>query len=208
MTAFRYMAYAAPLAVGFGVAGALALAGGKSRACRFAAALGVLLGVLAVLAAASFTEEESFRVFLPVAVLLAALAAFVAGVFVFFASLGCAPAVCQVAAGLAVAALMSTVFCFGPVLERAQETGMPGDELSRHLTFALDVNPFMAMGYSVFHHELLLSPSLYRLGLADYPHAAPVWQRTAAGYAAAGTILLAAALGVFALRRRLQGAAS
>ena len=200
MTLFRYLAYVAPLAVGFGVPAVLALTSAAPVRRRMVAALAVLGGVLVVLGAAALTE--SARAFGQVALLLAGLAVLVAGFFQLCAAFRLPPEMCQIVASLLVVALMSTVFCFPPVLEHALEVGMSGDDISRRITLALDVNPFMVMGYSIFGHELLHSPTFYRLDLADYQFAPPRWQGTALGYALAGFSLFAAALGLTALRLR------
>ncbi len=200
MTIFALLAHLSPLAVGFGVPAALALTWRRPLRRRLVAALGVLGGVLAVLAAAAVTE--SLRALIAVGLLLAGLGVLVAGLFAFAASFRLPPEICQIAAGLVVVALLGLIFCFGPVLRHAEEVGMSGDEIDRRITLALAVNPFMVLGYSVFNEDPLVSPRLYPLGLRDYRYRPPRWSRTAAGYALAGFVLFAASLGLTALRLR------
>jgi hypothetical protein len=201
MTFFRFAAYLAPLAVGFGVAAALALSAGKPWRRRIAAPLGVTGGVLLLLAPMAFTESLSS--FGRLAALLGGLAALVAGTHLFFEALRLPAPACQAAACLVVVALMTTVFWFGPILEHAEETGAPAGQIHRRITLALDANPMMVTGYSVFGEDPLHDhPVFYRLGLADYQHGKPSWDRTAPAYAVAGFALFAASLALVALRLR------
>jgi hypothetical protein len=206
MSLFAFLAYLSPLLAGFGVAAALALAwpGGVRR--RLAAALGVAGGVVVLLALAAI--GDSFKAFGPVALLAGGVSGLVAGVFCFCAAFRLPPEVCQIAASLVVVALVGSVFLMGPVLENAEEVGMPGEEISRRITLAVGVNPMMVMGYSVFaDRDLVREPGLYDLGLADYPFVTPEWGRTALGYVVTGFMLFAAAMGLTALRLRFARSA-
>lgn len=202
MTLFRYVAYMAPLAIGFGVAAALAFTWEKTLRRRILASLAVAGAVLVFLAAAAITE--SFPAWVAVSAVVLGLAVLVVGLFCLAAAFRLPPEACQIVASLAVVGLMGTVFCFGPVLHHAEEVGMPGDEIYRRITLALDVNPIMVMGYSVFDDPLLHKPAFYGLGLADYQHGTPRWRVTAAGYALAGFVLFAFSLALAALRLRLS----
>lgn len=203
MTFFRFVAYLAPLAVGFGVPFALAVTRGKPPVKRALPAVGVLAAVLLLLGLGAF--GESLAAFVAVSLLLAAFGALVAGFTLLAEACALGPEASQVAAGLLAAFLMSTVFWFGPVLQHAEEVGMPMDAISRRVMLALDVNPAMATGYSIFGSDWARSPGLYRVGLHEYPFAAPRWGSTAAGYALAGAFFFALAAGVRELRRRWAG---
>jgi hypothetical protein len=201
MSLFRYAAYLAPLAVGFGVAAALAATWDRPVKRRLDVALSVTGGVLVLLALAAVTESAAALG--KVAALVAALALLVAGIFALAAAFRLPPAVCQIVASLAVVGLMSTVFLMGPVIDHAERVGMPGDEIYRRITLALDLNPVMVMGYSAFGTDWLHG-RLYGLGLADFQHGTPAWDATSVGYAVAGFACFAASLGLTALRLRLM----
>lgn len=202
MTFFHFAAYLAPLAVGFGVATALALSAGKPLRRRIAAPLGVTGTLLLLLAPLAFTE--SFSAFGRLAALLGGLAALGAGTYLFFEALRLPAPVCQVAVCILVIVLMSTVFWFAPILEYEEETGATAERIYRRVTLALDANPMMVTSYSVFGEDPLHTyPVFYRLGLADHQHGRPSWDRTAPGYAVAGFALFTASLALVALRLKL-----
>jgi len=199
MNVFRTLAYLAPLAVGFGVAAALALTRGRPVRRRLVAALCVLGVVVAALGLAAFAESAG--AFMAVSMLMAGFALLTAGFFLFCEACGLPAGACQVAAGLVVAGLLGTAFLFGPVLRQAEESGMPMEDISRRITRTLEVNPFMVTGCSVFGRDPTHWRTFYPLGLADYPSAPPRWRASAAGYALAGFAFFAGAVLLAALRR-------
>jgi hypothetical protein len=197
----RVLAYLAPLAVGLGVPAALALARQKPPRRRAAPAALVLGATLAVLSPLAFSE--SLSAFLKLAILLAGFSALVAGAYLLAEALGGSPELAQVAAGLLSIGLLSTVFWFKPVLADAEERGLSEAEIAGRIDLALEVNPFMVTGYSIFGDSLLHRASLYPIQIEDFKHSYPRWGATAAGYAGAGLAFFLAALGAGALRRRL-----
>jgi hypothetical protein len=197
----RVLAYLSPLAVGLGIPAALALGRLKPPRRRFAQSAAVLGATLLVLSPLAFSE--SLGAYLKLGLLLLGFAALVAGAYLLAEALGAAPELSQVAAGLLATALLSTVFCFKPLLVQAEERGLSEEQIARRIDLALDVNPFMVTGYSIFHDSLLHRASLYPLQIEDFKHSYPHWGKTAAGYAGAGLAFFLAGLGARALRRRL-----
>ncbi len=205
MTLFHALAYLAPPAAGLGVAAALALTRGRPVRRRLVAALSVLGAVVVALGPGAFTG--SFGAFLAVALVAAGFAALAAGFFLFCEALRLTPEACQVATGLVVAGLLGTVFLYEPLLRHREQTGASMEKISREITRTLDLNPFMATGYSVFRRDLLRSRTFYPLGLEAYPFGTPSWKASAAGYALAGFAFFCGAVGLAALRRRVRSAA-
>jgi hypothetical protein len=193
---FRFLACAAPLLSGFGVAAALAFTRGLPARRRAAWTAGVHGAVLGVLLLASFADSPAF--FPPLAVLLSAFALLVAAVHLLLESFGARRELCQLAASLVVALLVGSVFLIEPVLENAARVRLPADAIGSRITLILSVNPFMTTGLSILGQDLLHWPAFYRLDLAAYQHAPPRWGASALGYAVAALVLGAAA----ALRRR------
>jgi len=118
-----------------------------------------------------------------------------------FAALGAAAhrAAGQVASGLLVVALGSTIFLAGPIVRDALDRG--GDASAR-LETLLAVNPYAVLDASVFGRDVLREPVMYRQNhVADYLQTAryPSWGRTAVGYLLAAALL--AAVGEWRRRR-------
>lgn len=201
---FRTLAYLAPLVLGLGVGAALALTSGRTPLRRAAWAAGTAGGGLVLLAAAALAGGGPGTI-VPLGALVGAFLAFAAALYLLAEQLALPPEGAQLVSGAAVIFLMSTVFFLGPVVRHAEEAGLPGDEIARRIEWALEVNPFAVMGYSIFGAALLHEPALYRTGAADFPHAWPRWGATAAGYALAALALGGAAAGARALRRRAFG---
>jgi hypothetical protein len=201
MNLFRLLAYLAPPAAGLGVAAALALTRGRPPRRRLVAALAALGAVLLLLGLASFAE--SLRAFHAAALLTAGFAILMAGFFLFTEALRLPAEAGQVLSGLLAAALLASPFLFAPALRRAEESGASMESISRGVTRALEVNPFMAAGYSIFGRDLLRSRTFYTLGLEAYPFAPPRWGASAAGFALAGFVMFSAAVCLGALRLRL-----
>lgn len=200
MSVFRTVAYLSPLIVGFGVAAALALTAGRPPKRRAAAAGGVLGGVLFLLLVASFAE--TVKLWFPLALLLASLAALVAGVFLLCESARAPREVSQIVAGLLVCFLMATLFIFGPIIRDTADAGASGEAIARRISLAMDLNPFFVMGYSIFGEDHLYLPVFYKTDLAGFQHEKPSWPATSAGYALAGAALGALALGLRRVTKR------
>ncbi|HLY12094.1 MAG TPA: hypothetical protein VKW04_22520, partial [Planctomycetota bacterium] len=111
MPLFQVLAYLSPLLVGFAVPAALSLTWGSPPTRRVAAAGGAVLGLLALLLAASFTDSP--RHWLPLSAVLASLGLLVAGIYLLAESARLPRELCQVLAGLALCFLMSTLFWAG-----------------------------------------------------------------------------------------------
>ncbi len=194
MTAFRFMAYMAPPAAAVGVAAALAVTRGRSVRRRIAAACSAHGAVLLALCPAA--AGESPAALHAVVLVTSGFALLSAGFFLFVESLRLPPEACQVAVGLLTAGLLGSVFLVAPALRHAEESGAAAELISRRIAGALDVNPLMVIGYSVFGCDLARSRAFYPLGLADYQFSPPRWQSSAAGYALAGFVFFAGALAV------------
>jgi hypothetical protein len=194
MSFFRTLAYLSPLIVGFGTAAALALTAERPPKRRAIAVGGLLLGVIGLLFLTSFAESP--RMWLPLSLLLLSFAMLVAGLYLLCESARAPREVSQVIAGLVVCLLMSTLFCFGPVIRNSADAGATGEEISRRISLAMDLNPFFVMGYSIFQSDLLYLPVFYRTDLAGFQHAAPSWPATSAGYALAGVAMAAISAGI------------
>jgi uncharacterized membrane protein len=194
MSVFRTLAYLSPLIVGFGVAAALALTADRTPKRRAIAAGGVLLGVLVLLFLTSFAESPGM--WPPLSLLLLSFAMLVSGLYLLCESARAPREVSQIVAGLVVCFLMSTLFCFGPIIRNSADAGASGEEISRRISLAMDVNPFFVMGYSIFQSDLLYLPVFYRTDLAGFQHGKPSWAATSAGYALAGAALAALAAGI------------
>ena len=197
---FRVLAYLSPMAVGFGVAAALALTEGASPKRRALAAGGVLGAAVAILAVAALSE--SFRAFAKVSVILASFSALVAGLYLLGEACRLPREITQVGACLVVVALVSSVFWMGPFIREAADVDPGGQATYRRISFALAVNPYIVMGYSVFGFEPLHSDALLPLGLHDYQFGRPGWGSTSSGYALFGLLCFGASRGLTALRRR------
>ncbi len=197
--AFRLIAYLAPLAVGFGVAAALALTTGSPPGRRLRAAGGVLGAALVPLGVAAF--GESFAAFAKVSILLASFGSFVAGLYLLGEACLLPREVSQVLSGFVLAALVGSVFWAGPLIREAADSDPGGLGTYRRISLAVAVSPYMVMGYSVFGHEPLHGDALRPLGLHDYQFGRPSWGSTSAGYALAGLLLFGAARGLHTLRK-------
>jgi uncharacterized membrane protein len=194
MSFFRALAYLSPFIVGFGTAAALALTAERPPKRRAIAVGGLLLGVLLLLLLTSFAE--SVRMWLPLSLLLLSFAMLVAGLYLLCESARAPREVSQIIAGLVVCLLMSTLFCFGPIIRNSADAGATGEAISRRLSLAMDLNPFFVMGYSIFQSDLLYLPVFYRTDLAGFQHGAPSWPATSAGYALAGVAMAALSAGI------------
>lgn len=202
MVLFRILACLAPPAAGLGGVAALALTAGRPVRRRLVVSLSVLGAVLGVLALGAV--PAAFEGYAAAALLTAAFVALLSGFFLLAESLRVPPFLGQLAAGLLTSALVGSVFLFAPYLKHAEATGRSMEEISRDVTRALEVNPFMTLGYSVFRRDLLRTRTFYPLGLESYPFAPPRWERTALGYALAGWLGFAAGIGIRALRAALR----
>ena len=197
---FRLVAYVLPLGVGFGVAAALALTGGRPARHRLRAAGGVLGTALLLLGVAAL--GESLGAFLKVSLLVASFGGFVAGLYLLGEACGLRREVSQVATGLVVSALVGSIFWTGPLIREAADEDAGGGATYRRITGSVAVNPYLVMGYSVFGVEPLHGEALRPLGLHDYQFGRPSWGGTTTGYAGAGLGLLGLAWGIGRLRRR------
>ncbi len=193
MTLFRTLAYLAPLALGFGVAAALALTAGAPVRKRMTAAGSTAGAILALLLFASL--GDSVRMWFSLAILLLSFGLLVAGVYLLAESARAPRELAQVVACLTVCLLMSTVFVFGPLIRAAADAGH-GESTYRWITWSMDVNPFFVMGYSIFNADLLLLPAFYRMDLAGFQHGQPSWGASSAGFAVAGLALGGASEGL------------
>ncbi|HVR83230.1 MAG TPA: hypothetical protein VMU54_02895 [Planctomycetota bacterium] len=199
MPLFQVLGYLSPLLVGFATAAALSLTAGQAPRRRAQAAAGVVLGVLVLLLAASFSDSP--RHWLPLSVLLVSLALLITGIYLLAEAARMPREICQILAGLALCFLMSTLFWAGPLIRAAADRGATGEAIYRRITVSMDVNPFFVIGYSIFEVDLIHSSSFfYRLGMADFQHGTPSWGVSSAGFAVVGLILASVAAGL----RRVQ----
>ena len=117
----------------------------------------------------------------------------------------------QLASGLVVVALCSTLFLAPPVVEQAVDGGQVGNAQER-LDTLLSVNPWVVLAAGVFHIDLLRDFSaMYRSSshLADFVQARPPsWGGVAAGYAGGGVFFFLVSLASARLRRRTPPVAS
>ncbi len=195
---FKVLAYLSPMAVGFGVAAALALTEGAPAKRRAASVGGVVGAAVVILALAAFTE--SFAAFGKVAVLLASFSALVAGLYLLGEACRLPREISQVVACFTVVALISSVFWMGPLIREAADVDRGGEATYRRISLAVAINPYTVMGYSVFGVEPLHGDALRPLGLHDYQFGRPGWGSTSAGYALFGLLFFGAARGLVALR--------
>src|SRR5438445_9564124 len=121
MSLFRTLAYLSPLAVGFGVAAALALTSGRPPKRRAAAAGAVVGGVLLLLLFASIADAP--RLWGPLALLLVSFAILIAGIYLLCESARAPREVSQIIAGLAACFLMSTLFWMGRIIRSSADAG-------------------------------------------------------------------------------------
>jgi uncharacterized membrane protein len=196
MSLFRTLAYLSPLAIGFGVAAALALTSERPTKRRAIAAGAVPGGVLVLLLFASFADAP--KQWPPLALLLVSFAMLVAGIYLLCESAKAPREVSQVVACLCVCFLLSTLFWMGPIIRASADMGATGDAIYSRITFAMAVNPYFTMAMSIFDDDLLHLPYFYRTDLAGFQYALPKWPATSAGYALTGTLLGALA---FTIRR-------
>jgi hypothetical protein len=199
MSTFQTLAYLSPLILGFGIAAVLALTADRPPQRRLLAAGGVLAGLLAVLLLTSLASTP--KAWLPVSVVLASLGLLTSGVYLLCESARAPRELSQIAAGLVVCFLMSTLFWGGPLIRAAADHHADGASISRRISLSMDLNPFFVMGYSIFDTDLLHQPFFYAMGMADYVSSPPRWGVSSAGFAIAGAALLALAAG---LRRVLK----
>jgi uncharacterized membrane protein len=192
MSLFRSLAYLSPLAIGFGIATALALTSERPPKRRATAAGGVLGGVPALLLFASFADAP--RQWFPLALLLISFGLLVAGIFLVCESAKAPRELSQIVAGLAVCFLMSTLFWMGPIIRSSADAGASGEAIFGRITLAMSVNPFFTMAYSIFNDDLLHLPFFYRTDLAGFQYKEPRWPATSAGYAVTGLLLGAVAV--------------
>ncbi len=192
MSLFRTLAYLSPLAVGFGIATALALTSGKPPKRRAITAGAVLGGVLLLLLFASFADSPGQ--WLRLAPLLLSFALLVAGLYLLCEALKAPREVSQIVTGLAVCLLVSTVFWMGPIIRASADAGASGDAVFSRITLAMGVNPYFTMAYSIFDDDLLHLPHFYRTDLAGFQYDLPRWPATSAGYALTGLVLGALAV--------------
>ena len=195
---FRTLAFLAPLAAGFGVAAALALTSDQPARRRAIAAGGVLGAAILLLGIAAL--GGSLVAWLKVSVLLSAFCALVAGLYLLGEACGLPCEASQIVAGLAVVALMSTVFWAGPMIRDSADQSR--DATYSRITKAIGVNPFLVMGYSIFDYAPLHSEGLRPLGLHDYQFGRPHWAATSGGYVMVGLLCFGLGRGVRALRKR------
>lgn len=194
MSVFQFLAYLSPLILGFGVPAALSLTAGQPPKRRAAAAGAVAGGVLAVLLLASFADSP--RLWFPLAVLLLSLGLFVAGLYLLLESARAPRELSQIVCGLVLCALLSTLFWAGPVIRAVADRGASGEAIYRRITLSLDANPLFVMAYSIFDVDLLHKIYFYRMGMADFQHGTPSWGVSSSGFAVAGLVLAAVAVGL------------
>ena len=200
MSLFRVLAYLSPLAVGFGVAAALALTADRPPKRRAIAAGSVVGGVLTLLLFASFADAP--KQWFPLALLLVSFAMLIAALYLVCESAKAPREVSQIVAGLAVCFLMSTVFWMGPMIRASADAGASGEAIYNRLTFAMGVNPYFTMAYSIFDDDLLHLPYFYvPTDLAGFQKEMPRWGRTSSGYALVGLLLGAAAVTIRRARK-------
>jgi hypothetical protein len=192
MSLFRTLAYLSPLAVGFGVAAALALTSERPPKRRASAAGGVTGGVLVLLLFASFADAP--RQWPPLAFLVLSFAILVAGIYLLSESLRAPRELSQIVAGLSVCFLVSTLFWMGPIIRASADAGATGDAIFGRITLAMGINPYFTMALSIFDDDLLHLPYFYRTDLAGFQYALPKWPATSAGYALTGAVLGALAV--------------
>ena len=192
MSLFRTLAYLSPLAIGFGLAAALALTTGKPPKRRALAAGAVPGGILLLLLFASFAATPAQ--WLRLVPLLLSFALLVAGLYLLCESLKAPREVSQIVAGLAVCFLVSTVFWMGPLIRASADAGASGEAVFSRITLAMGVNPYFTMAYSIFDDDLLHLPYFYRTDLAGFQYDLPRWPATSAGYAVTGLVLGAVAV--------------
>jgi hypothetical protein len=200
MSIFRAFAYLSPLILGFGLPAALALSLRRTPAFRAKVAGGLVAGVLVLLLLASFGDSP--RLWLPLAVLLVSFSLLVTGLYLLLESAGVSREVSQIATGLVVCLLMSTLFIAGPIIRDSADAGATGEAISRRITLSLAVNPSCVMGYSIFQADLLYLPIFYRWDLAGFQHDKPGWTSSSVGYAVAGILMGALSLGARRLHRQ------
>jgi hypothetical protein len=194
MSLFRTLAYLSPLAIGLGIAAALALSSGKPAKRRALAAGAVPGGVLLVLLFASFADSPGE--WLRLAPLLLSFSVLIAGLFLLCESLKAPREVCQIVAGLVVCFLVSTIFWMGPMIRASADAGASGEAIFSRITLAMGVNPYFTMAYSIFGDDLLHLPYFYRTDLAGFQYELPRWPATSAGYALTGLVLGGMAAGL------------
>jgi hypothetical protein len=199
MSLFRTLAYLSPLAVGFGVSAALALTAERPPRRRARAAGAVVGGLLLLLLFASFGDAP--RQWPPLAILLVSFAMLTSGIFLVCESAKAPREVSQIVAGLCVCFLVSTLFWMGPIIRASADAGATGEAIFGRITLAMGVNPFFTMAYSIFDDDLLHLPFFYRTDLAGFQYDLPKWPATSAGYALAGAVLGALALGIRRARK-------
>ncbi|MBV8878564.1 MAG: hypothetical protein JO332_01245 [Planctomycetaceae bacterium] len=199
MPVFRTLSYLAPLIVGFGVAAALALTTGRPARRRAIAAGGTAGSVLGLLLLLSFTDSPKY--WGPLALLLLSVGLLVAGVYLLAEAARLPRELCQIVAGLVLSALMSTLFWAGPLIRAAADQGASGDAIDRRITMALAVNPLFVTSYGIFDADLLHAPYFYTVGMADFQHGTPSWGASSAGFAIAGLVFGAVAVGLRRLRK-------
>jgi len=192
MSLFRTLAYLSPLALGFGVAAALALTAERPPKRRAIAAGGVLAGILVLLLFCSFADAP--RQWFPLALLLLSFGLLVAGVYLLCEAARAPRELSQIVAGLVVCFLMSTLFWMGPIIRSSADAGASGEAIFGRITLAMGVNPFFTMAYSIFNDDLLHLPFFYRTDLAGFQYDLPRWPATSAGYAVTGLLLGAIAV--------------
>ena len=185
MTGFRIAALALPAAAAF-----LAPALWKWRSCWKEPAIGhaALLAVVLAWGAIAGAPASSL---LAVAALATGFALFASGLYL---------AAGQVASGLSVVLLGATLFLAPSVVRESADRGR-ADQAQSRLDFLLAVNPWAVLAAGSFNVDLVRVPSIYRTHMADYVEARPPgWAGVAAGYAAAGLLLITAAM----IARRLR----
>src|SRR5688572_2353326 len=190
MSAFRVAALLLPAAAAF-----LAPALWKWRPGWKAATLGHG-ALLALVLAWGLAAGASLSILAPVLAVATAFAGFALGLHL---------AAGQVASGLAVIALCSTLFLAPPVVAHAVEAKQVGEAQER-LNTMLSVNPWAVLAADVFGIDLLRDlPSMYRSShaMADFVEARPPsWGGVAAGFAAAGLFFAGVSVAAARLRRK------
>jgi hypothetical protein len=187
VTGFRIAALALPAAAAFLAPALWAWRSGWKTATLGHAAL------LAVFLLWGLLGGASGAALLAVAAMSTAFALFALGLHL---------AAGQLVSGFAVVLVSATLFLAPSVVEDSVSRGQRDLAQSR-LNAMLSVNPWCVLAAGPFKLDLLRDlHSMYRSGVADYVEARPpAWGGVAAGYAAAGILLGAAALGVRRLRR-------
>jgi hypothetical protein len=153
---------------------------------RNAAALLLVAALLAGLVAG-----EPLGRIVRVVLLSSSFAAAALGLFALLALCRVRPAAAQAVAGIAVALSMGAIFAAGAAVESAPVAARQ----ARAELFA-GFSPYVLVAGDLFDLDVLHSPTLYGMHLADYLRGVPPYGPAAATWAAAGLLLAGIGLGI------------